>query len=33
VQISASADHMSIFPGYAFIDGDTVSARAVLRLN
>lgn len=33
VQISATADHVSIFPGYAFIDGDMVRARAVLRLN
>lgn len=33
VQISASARHVSLFPGYAFSDGDTVSARAVLRLN
>ncbi|MFO7757061.1 MAG: TadE/TadG family type IV pilus assembly protein [Roseovarius sp.] len=33
VQISATADHVSIFPGYAFIDGDMVRASAVLRLN
>lgn len=33
VQISATADHVSIFPGYAFIDGDVVGASAVLRLN
>lgn len=33
VQISATAGHVSIFPGYAFIDGDTVRASAVLRLN
>jgi len=33
VQIYATAGHVSIFPGYAFSDGDTVSARAILRLN
>lgn len=33
VQISATARHVSIFPGYAFSDGDTVGASAVLRLN
>ncbi|MEI4260269.1 TadE/TadG family type IV pilus assembly protein [Roseovarius sp. D0-M9] len=32
VQISATARHVAIFPGYAFIQDDTVSARAVLRL-
>ncbi len=33
VQISATARHVSIFPGYVFSDGNTVSASAVLRLN
>lgn len=32
LQISASARHVTIFPGYAFIDGDTVNARAVVRM-
>lgn len=32
VRISARSNHVSIFPGYAFI-GDTVGASAVLRLN
>jgi Flp pilus assembly protein TadG len=32
VLISASTPHISIFPGYAFIEGDTVNARAVVRL-
>jgi len=33
VRISATARHVSLFPGYAFSDGDTVGASAVLRLN
>lgn len=33
VRISATARHVSIFPGYAFSDEDTVGASAVLRLN
>lgn len=33
VQISAATKHVSIFPGYGFTDGDTVSARTILRLN
>lgn len=32
VQISATTRHVTIFPGYAFIDGDTVATRTVLRL-
>lgn len=33
VRISAESRHVSIFPEYGFVDGDTVSARAILRLN
>ncbi|WP_438363003.1 TadE/TadG family type IV pilus assembly protein [Nioella halotolerans] len=32
VQLSATTRHVTIFPGYAFIDGDSVSTRTVLRL-
>jgi len=32
VQISAEARHVTIFPGYAFIEGDMVGTRTVLRL-
>ncbi|WP_165375215.1 TadE/TadG family type IV pilus assembly protein [Roseovarius nitratireducens] len=32
VQLSATTRHVTIFPGYAFIDGDTVATRTVLRL-
>ena len=32
VQVSATAQHSSLFPIHAFIDGDTVHARTVLRL-
>lgn len=32
VQISAEARHVTIFPGYAFIEGDTVGTSTVLRL-
>lgn len=32
VQISATAAHVTIFPGYAFIAGDTVATRTVLRV-
>ena len=33
VRIVATARRVSLFPGYAFSDGDTVTASAVLRLN
>lgn len=32
VQISATTQHVTFFPGYAFIDGDTVEARSVVRM-
>jgi Flp pilus assembly protein TadG len=32
VQISATARHIAVFPGYDFIEDGTVSARTVLRL-
>lgn len=32
VQISATAEHVAIFPGYSFLDGDRVKTSAVLRL-
>lgn len=32
VQLSATTRHVAIFPGYAFIDGETVATRTVLRL-
>ncbi|MGI3212472.1 TadE/TadG family type IV pilus assembly protein [Roseovarius tibetensis] len=32
VRLSADARHVSLFPGYAFIEGETVKASTVLRL-
>ncbi|WP_176224293.1 TadE/TadG family type IV pilus assembly protein [Maritimibacter sp. HL-12] len=32
VQVSATTRHSTIFPGYAFIDGDRVETRSVLRM-
>lgn len=32
VQVFATTRHFAIFPGYAFIDGDRVETRSVLRL-
>ncbi|GGD28465.1 hypothetical protein GCM10011358_10740 [Sinisalibacter lacisalsi] len=32
VQVSATTRHITIFPGYAFIDGDRIETRTVLRV-